>query len=408
MLAALAILLFLSSAIQFSAAKTDAITQLSVLVLVPYPDFNPNSGWSNGIELLPAARIAAREMNNRADILPGYNLSLVEASSDACGCITAPIGLSNFVRYAVNNKMCNQVIAVTGLVCSTVTEAVSPIAGRPEVDIIQLSLSISPLLRDTGKYRRLWHLLPSSTIFVHTTMSLIKHFSWNKITLLYSEANVLTESTTDAFIDILSNTTIQHEIIGIRSSPIFIHKALDLTEAESNRIIFASISSLDDLSHLMCEAFSRGLIWPCYAWIFQLLTYNEVLLLEQSFCTQDSLIQALNMSLILNYRLDNNKDNDVLVSGRTYGQFRKEYLDELQKIKSEDFVQDYLSGGYVINDNGNLYSNPMYDELWALGLAINSSLADMKRRGLSLNEYSYNNTPITNLIQEHLNDVKFN
>ena len=406
MLAALTILLFLSPAIEFSAAKTDDITELSVLVLVPHPDFNPNSGWSSGIELLPAARIAASEINNRADILPGYNLSLIEAPSDTCGRTNAPIGLSNFVRYAVANKMSNKVIAVTGLVCSTVTEAVSPIAGRTEVDVIQLSLSISPLLRDTSKYRHLWHMLPSSTIFVHTTMSLIKHFSWNKITLLYNEANVLTESTTDAFIDILSNTSIEHEIIGIRSSPIFIHKALDLIEAESNRIIFASISSLDDLSHLMCVAFSRGLIWPCYTWIFQLLTYNEVLLLEQSFCSKESLIKGMNMSLILNYRLDNNNDNDVLVSGKTYQQFRKEYLDELQKIKSEGFVQEYLSGGYVISDAGNLYSNPMYDEIWGLGLAINSSLVDIRRRGLSIDEYSYN-TPLTNIIQEHLSNLKF-
>ena len=408
MLASLTVLLLLSSATQFSAAKTDAITQVSVLVLVPYPDFNPNSGWSNGIELLPAARIAAREINNRADILPGYNLSLAEASSDACGCNNAPIGLSNFVRYALSNKMSNKAIAVTGLVCSTVTEAVSSIAGRPEVDVVQLSLSNSPLLRDTSKYKRLWHVLPSSRIFIDTTISLIKHFSWNKITLLYSEANVLTESTTDAFIDILSNTTIQYELIGIRSSPIFIHKALDLIEAESNRIIFTSISSLDDLSHLMCEAFSRGLTWPCYGWIFQLLTYSEVLLLEQSFCSQHALIQAMNMSLILNYRLDNNNNNDVLVSGKTYGQFRKEYLDELQKIKSEDFVQEYLSAEYVFSDDGNLYSNPMYDEIWGLGLAINSSLGDIERSGLSLNDYSYNNTQLTNIIQEHLTNVRFN
>ena len=400
--------LFLLSRSVATEIKTNPITQLSVLVLVPYPDFNPNSGWSNGIELLPAARIAAREINNRADILPGYNLSLVEASSDACGLEFGSIGISNFVRYALSNKMSNKAIAVTGLVCSTVTEAVSSIAGRPEVDVVQLSLSNSPLLRDTRKYKRLWHVLPSSRIFIDTTMSLIKHFSWSKITLLYSEANVLTESTTDAFIDTLSNTTIQYELIGIRSSPIFIHKALDLIEAESNRIIFTSISSLDDLSHLMCEAFSRGLTWPCYAWIFQLLTYSEVLLLEQSFCSQHALIQAMNMSLILNYRLDNNNNNDVLVSGKTYGQFCKEYLDELQKIKSEDFVQEYLSAGYVFSDDGNLYSNPMYDEIWGLGLAINNSLGDIKRSGLSLNDYSYNNTQLTNIIQEHLTNVRFN
>lgn len=379
---------------------------LSVLVLVPYPDFRINSGWSHGLELLPAARIAAQEINNRSDMLPGYKLSLIEASSDTCGLPIASLGLSNFVRYALSNRNNDKAIAVTGLACSTGTAAVSMIAGRPEVDLIQISMSNSPILRDKSKYKRLWHIIPSSTVFINTTLSLIRHFSWEKITILYSEGSILAEATADAFIKTLSNTSIQFESIGIRSSRIFIHRALDLIQAESSRIIFASVSSLDDLSHLMCEALARGLTWPCYSWIFQLFTYNE-LLIEQSFCPEELLSEAMNMSIMMNFRLENH-ENDVLVSGKTYGQFHEEYLRELQKLKSEDFVQQYLSNGYNYGDNGDLYANAMYDEIWALGLALNESLSDLKEIGLSLSEYSYNNTPITNILQKHLYDISFN
>ena len=110
------------------SGQADDIVPLPILVLVPYPDFRPDSGWSRGLELLPAARIAAGEINNRTDILPGYRIELIEASSDACGLSLTPKSISNFANFTFS---ASKAIAVTGLACSTVTAGVSPIAGRP-------------------------------------------------------------------------------------------------------------------------------------------------------------------------------------------------------------------------------------------------------------------------------------
>ena len=38
----------------------------------PYPDPRDDSGWDRGLELLPAARVAVKEINNNSKILPAF------------------------------------------------------------------------------------------------------------------------------------------------------------------------------------------------------------------------------------------------------------------------------------------------------------------------------------------------
>ena len=49
----------------------------------------------------------------------------------------------------------------------------------------------------------------------------------------------------------------------------------------------------------------------------------------------------------------------------------------------------------------------MYNEVWALALALNKSLQDLKSRGFHLFDYEYNNSEITSIIESHLKDVSF-
>jgi hypothetical protein len=53
------------------------------------------------------------------------------------------------------------------------------------------------------------------------------------------------------------------------------------------------------------------------------------------------------------------------------------------------------------------YANPLYDEVWALSLALNNSLSDLDRFNLSLKHYQYNMSSITNIIESHLQNVHF-
>ena len=378
---------------------------LPVLVLVPYPDPRNESGWDRGLELIPAARVAVKEINNHIDLLPGYEIQLIEASSDACRVITTPKSLINLSAYTLSTSRPGNAIAVTGLACSTVTAAVSPIAGHPEIDLIQISMSTSPIFRNQNRYRRLWRVLPSSLIYNKAMIALMDHFNWNKVSTMYDELELYFQTTAELFREVItksaSNTLVLH--LGIDDSDILIDHALDQIANETARIVYVSATILQS-GILMCKAANRNLIWPGFVWIFQSVVQADIIKTEA--CDLEILNKALENVLFLTFPLNNRQPNDVLVSGNSYDQYRKKYFKELEELQKEDYIQQYLSF-FKFEPYGSDYSNPMYDEIWALTLALNSSLPDLESRNLSLKNYQYNMSEITDIIERHLKNVSF-
>ena len=377
---------------------------LPVLVLVPYPDPRNDSGWDRGLELIPAARVAVKEINNHTNLLPGYKVQLIEASSDACSVIITAKSLINLSTYTLSTSRPDNAIAVTGLACSTVTAAVSPIAGQSEIDLIQISMSTSPIFRNQNKYRRLWRVLPSSLPFNKAMIALMDYFNWNKVSTIYDEQGVYYQTTAELFREVItksaSNTLVLH--LGIDDNDIFIDHALDQIANETARIIYVSTTTLQS-GILMCKAANRNLIWPGFVWIFQSVVKADIV--KMKACDLEILNKALENVLFLSFPLNNRQPNDVLVSGYSYDQYRKKYFKELEELQKEDYIQQYLS--YKFQSYGSDFSNPMYDEIWALALALNSSLPDLESRNLSLKNYQYNMSEITDIIERHLKNVSF-
>ena len=378
---------------------------LPVLVLVPYPDPRNESGWDRGLELIPAARVAVKEINNHTDLLPGYKIQLIEASSDACSVIIAAKSLINLSAYTLSTSRPDNAIAVTGLACSTVTAAVSPIAGQSEIDLIQISMSTSPIFRNQNRYRRLWRVLPSSLPYNKAMIALMDHFNWNKVSTIYDELELSFQTTAELFREVItksaSNTLVLH--LGIDDSDILIDHALDQIANKAARIIYAS-TTIPQSGILMCKAANRNLIWPGFVWIFQSVIQADIV--KTKACDLEILNKALENVLFLTFPLNNRQPNDVLVSGKSYDQYRKKYFKELEELQKEDYIQQYLSF-FKFEPYGSDYSNPMYDEIWALTLALNSSLPDLESRNLSLKNYQYNMSEITDIIERHLKNVSF-
>ena len=378
---------------------------LPVLVLVPYPDPRNDSGWDRGLELIPAARVAVKEINNHTNLLPGYKIQLIEASSDACSVITTGKSLINLSTYTLSTSRPDNAIAVTGLVCSTVTAAVSPIAGQSEIDLIQISMSPLPIFRNQSRYRRLWRILPSSLPFNKAMIALMDYFNWNKVSTIYDEQGVYYQTTAELFREVItksaSNTLVLH--LSIDDSDIFIDHALDQIANETARIIYIS-TTIPQSGILMCKAANRNLIWPGFVWVFQSVVKADIV--KTKACDLEILNKALENVLFLSFPLNNRQPNDVLVSGYSYDQYRKKYFKELEELQKEDYIQQYLSF-FKFQPYGSDYSNPMYDEIWALALALNSSLPDLESRNLSLTNYQYNMSDITDIIERHLKYVSF-
>ena len=405
MLSLQCILLYLVVLQLFPVYSSNEDYPLPVLVLVPYPDPRNDSGWDRGLELIPAARVAVKEINNHTNLLPGYTIQLIEASSDACSVITTGKSLINLSTYTLSTSRPDNAIAVTGLVCSTVTAAVSPIAGQSEIDLIQISMSPSPIFRNQNRYRRLWRILPSSLPFNKAMIALMDHFNWNKVSTIYDEQGVYFQTTAELFREVItksaSNTLVLH--LGINNNDIFIDQSLDQIANETARIIYVS-TTIPQSGILMCKAANRNLIWPGFVWIFQSVLQTDII--KTKACDLEILNKALENVLFLSFPLHNRQPNDVLVSGYSYDQYRNKYFKELKELQKEDHIQQYLSF-FKFQPNGSDYSDLMYDEIWALALALNGSLPDLETRNLSLKNYQYNMSEITDIIERHFKNVRF-
>ena len=76
---------------------------LYLLTLVPLPAANTCSlGQAGGLNMLSGARIAQDQINNRNDLLPGYQVELIVKNIEACSCSGAGIGLSNLIEHTTS------------------------------------------------------------------------------------------------------------------------------------------------------------------------------------------------------------------------------------------------------------------------------------------------------------------
>ena len=96
------LILYIYSLLALVYSKTSV---LNVLVLVPWPDSRPYAGWDSGLDLLPGARIAIQEINNRSDILQQYTITAIEAGHAACGLTEHSLGHVNLAHYVFNSLM---------------------------------------------------------------------------------------------------------------------------------------------------------------------------------------------------------------------------------------------------------------------------------------------------------------
>ena len=387
----------------FSLSSSTTIP-LSALVLVPFPNSNGSKGWDRGLELLPAARVAVKEINNNPEILAGYNIQLIERSSDACGESVIFDGLSNFIDNALQTTINEtKAIAVLGLACSTVVASVSPIAGRDEVSLLQLAMANSDMLRDQIAFPHLWRFLSSSDGYVLAVIELMERFEWNRVGLIFDGNSFFFNAIAETFRDKVKSKNYTLVVDqGVDSTPGLVAAALNLVYSSGVRIIFAPIT-IPEYAEIMCQAAKRKLIWPGYVWIFPSRSLTE--LYSGSCDREDLLFHAIENVILIDFQLENQNLDATLVSGHTYEEYKEKCKNESDQLLHEEKFSDLLEHFNYTTEN--LYANLMYNEVWALALAVNDSLLDLAKQGYYLQDYKYNYSEITTIIEGHLENVSF-
>ena len=367
-------------------------TTLYLLNVLPYPDDRPFAGWDRGFELIPAGNLAIEQINNRSDLLPGYRLELFDIESEACGVSIINAGYVNFYRHLVQPN--SLVVGVVGLFCSTVTATVSRIANHPKIDYIQVAGSTSPLFRNVTAYPRLYRTVSSATIFNRATLRLMHEFSWKRISLIHDNGGVFFLTTADDFASEVNTNPTLELVTRIPTSLSYISDAFANLKNAGARIVYALLTP-PEAANLMCEAYQRRFLWPGYVYIFHDRTIQEFLNESETTCDESELTAALEGSFLLQYRLHAEPD-DTLVSGWTYEEYQKNY-----QMRLAELIKD--TGMKLQTDNS--WANVLYDEVWAIALALNNSQETLK----SLNEtdYGLGQSIITDTIASNLKNISF-
>ena len=356
--------------------ENDTRTVLHLLTLLPHGDVADS--------LLPAAELAVDKINAKDDLLPGYRLELIAADTELCNETLLTESYIRFVKYVASGGPFN-VVGVTGMTCATVTQAISPLAGRPDVDLLQISAGeLPPTFTNNQAYPRLYRIISSSAVQNDALLALMDAFKWRNISIISDSTLIDHTGTADDFIKKVNSSSSLH----LNSQKIVTPRSVgDIDYTSAMKIIYVS-STAEEARELLCIAYHQGRLWPTYVWILRNLKMEDFLQ-DSEGCDTLTMQEALENTILLQYRKDPNDLNSTLVSGQTYSEYQREY-------------QQRLRGNTA---NQPVAANALHDSVWAFALALNQSLENSTTEDFQ--DYGLGNSNLTSVIVNNVKMISF-
>ena len=392
--------------VEASSFAVSANRTIYFLAIGPYPKivsgFNPS--WSGGPAVIAAARLARDHINNRSDILPGYQLELLEGDS---GCQVRSTALISFAKYFIESG--NRVAGIVGPGCSDVAQILAPLVARQSVSVIQIAPSATSPALVNSAYNTTFRILSSSLRYAETFMKVILYNSWRRVVALYDGER---ENFQRAFRAFKSEIDRSPEDISVVFESAIYKTFYPIHEIPHHqaRIIFV-FASTDGARNLMCLAYRMKLIYPTYQWIFHDrslggflvavtvknngITYN---------CSKNDMHKATNGIILNNYVLTAvHKDNKTLPVNVSYNDYYDQY-----KGYYTDILKELNITESDVDEGDRKWATTYYDATWALALALNKSIPELEDKGLTPADYSMGQKDITDIIVDKLdNKVDF-
>ena len=325
--------------------------------------------WDRGLEILPAAYVAADHINRAAGLLPGVELEVVAVNSSLCG---QPKGsetsaLVEFTREVFKERKGGEcLLGVTGLFCDSSAALISSVATTARLHLLQLSGSASPSLEVGGgsDSSPLYRMVASSSSYCEAVLALMDTLHWERIAII-----------SEAFISYYTSTANQcHQIIN--EANITTVATLDniVTEAVSssyvhNSRVFLLSTSASSAANILCSAYNKNIRWPHYAWI----TYDHTpsdLMAHSTACSSETMRLALNGLIMLRYNLEAGQPAGVETTTKLVRDYKAEYFYSLRKTENNSG----LGHGSL---EPNEYANVLYDSILAFAYAFNNSCSPL-------------------------------
>ena len=317
------------------------------------------SQYDDGHDLAPAAYLAVRQINNRSDLLQDYKIKISRFDG----------GCDSYTRTIVGvNKLycsCEPIVGVIGPSCEQSSRIVSELTNHKGSPMITINYGGEPV----GESPYAFGILGTNDVFIQTIAELMKLNKWNRTALLYYGLGELFSRESRGLINLLHPTEYKFRYISVIYDNFIPFR--EVKESFSRVIVL--MTSAERRLRILCMAYHESMTFPHYQWIFrEIVNPDDVSFIyagTEYHCTKNEIMIVLNGTVypIFNAFDVGPNSNMPIGSGISAAEYLEQY--ELQtKAYSKQFG---------VTSTASFWASAVYDAVWVLAFALNSTLYDM-------------------------------
>ena len=345
--------------------------------------------------------------------MPDYHLAMTN-KDDECDSGLGAYRLYEMLYQETKQKV--MILSGCSTVCTTLAEAAS------QWNLVTVCYGASsPALSNRDRFPTLFRTHPSATVHNPTRVKVFKKYGWHRISVI-QEAEEVFVTTLD---DLEQEAKAQGiEIVNrqiFKDNPEAVVRNLKDQDAR----IIVGLFYEKTARKVLCEIYRNKMYGKRYVWFF-IGWYKDDWFMNQAYltedqieCSRDEMMEAAEGHFTTEALMSNQNREERTASGFTVDDFERRWKEKTKEMEKGEYASSVLGkASYAeiyrkLSEQGKtaegfLEAPLAYDAVWAIALALNSSLAELERKNKSLDSYNYDNKAVADIIQDQLEKVKFN
>ncbi|XP_070553279.1 gamma-aminobutyric acid type B receptor subunit 2-like isoform X2 [Ptychodera flava] len=335
-------------------------------------------------DCLSSAQMAIDHVNRDESVLQGYKLDLVVINTQNL----AGFAFRKFYDMLVDGDK-KKVVMLLGNFADKISEDLAK--ATPYWNLIQVSYgSHSVALSERKYYPLFFRTIPSSVGFNYPRKKLVLDFNWKKVATIHSTTETF-QGATEHMHQIL-----KEDNITVLASETFTQDPtgrLKFLKDKDARIIIGNFYR-PQAYLILCEAYQLEMYGPDYVWMilgYDPLRFDEITeeFEELARCKKEQIIEAAEGTWTFTWEIMS-AVNRTAIGGLTPEQYRHELM-----LRSGQMFSERRPGPFA------------YDAIWAMALALNASIEDIKPQNLEDFDYEDAGKEMVDIFKEKMDKTDF-
>ena len=355
-----------------------------LMLSFPDPQGRPSftSSFDDGHDIAPAVYLAVKQVNNRSDLLKDYEVEILRLDG---GC-----NIRGRTVIGANELACSRknIVGIIGPSCEGSSKTVNQLTNREDFSLI--TINYGGQNAGTGNYLYAFGILGSRSMYGMAFAELIKRNNWTNYALLYSGSDLRYSHFGQELLNLMGHPPTFASAIYDNFIP------LRAVKQSFSRVVII-IDSPRVILRTLCLAYHEDMVFPSYQWVFHGTTPRDFSNIsvtcdgEVCNCSELEINASVNGSInLFLHALQDDRDEDT--------DPQRDYRDgyELETIA---YSEEFRVPSKTVE-----WAKGLYDAVWALSYALNSSLVGLNA---SLSDYETGSPMLAEIIKSHMLDLEF-